>query len=68
LFEFGIIYMIKIHENRAITPAEIMYGRRKRLKLTPEACKATISVCEANFDVKNITAIKTNKELKRLAK
>ena len=46
---------------------ENIYGRISRLNDTPAASIAMISELPASFDVKNITAIKTNSGLKRLA-
>lgn len=48
--------------------AETIYGRISRLKLTPAASMDMISELPASFEVKNITAIKTNSGLNRLAK
>ena len=47
---------------------DIMYGRSIRLKLTPPANIAVISVLYAILEVKNITEIKANKGVNRLAK
>ena len=47
---------------------ESIYGRISRLKLTPAAIMAIISEFPAIFEVKNITAIKTNRGENRLAK
>ena len=46
---------------------DIIYGRMRRLKLTPLDIMAIISELPAIFDVKNITAMKTNSGEKRLA-
>ena len=46
----------------------IKYGRNSLLKLTPPANIAIISVLYAIFDVKNITEIKANSGVNRLAK
>ncbi|GJG27245.1 hypothetical protein PRRU23_09450 [Segatella bryantii] len=51
-----------------IKTQEIIYGLMSRLKDTPAAKIAITSEFPANFEVKKITAIKTNKALKRLAK
>ena len=48
--------------------ADIIYGRMSRLKLTPAANMAMISELPANFEVKKMTAMKTNSGLNRLAK
>jgi hypothetical protein len=45
-----------------------MYGIKNLLKLIPLERIATTSVLLAIFDVKNTTAIKVNKGLKRLTK
>ena len=45
-----------------------MYGRISRLNDTPAASIEIISELPANFEVKKMTAIKTNRGLKRLAK
>ena len=51
-----------------MSAAEIIYGRRSRLKLIPLASMAIISEFPANFDVKNMTEINTKSGLNRLAK
>ena len=48
--------------------ADIMYGRKRRLKLIPVDIIAMISEFSANLDVKKITAMKTNNGLKRFEK
>ncbi|CUQ62156.1 Uncharacterised protein [Segatella copri] len=45
-----------------------MYGRRRRLKDTPDARMAMISELLAILVVKRMTATNTNSALKRLAK
>jgi hypothetical protein len=64
----GITYAPSKKVVIAIRPAEIMYGRSKRLKLIPVLFIAIISELSANFVVKKITEMKTNKGLKRLVK
>jgi hypothetical protein len=39
-----------------------IYGHMRRLKLTPPDSIATISVCEAIFEVINITAMKAKSD------
>ena len=51
-----------------MSAAEMKEGRISRLKLRPEASMAMISLLPANFDVKKMTAMKTNSGEKRLAK
>ena len=48
--------------------ADIMYGRMRRLKLTPAARIEMISELLANREVKKMTAIKTNNGENRFAK
>ena len=45
--------------------AEIMYGTMSRLKLIPVENMAMISEFSASFEVKKITAMKTNNGLNR---
>jgi hypothetical protein len=57
------MYAPSIYVIAAMMPADIIYGRNRRLKLTPEANAAMISELSASFEVKYITAIKTNSAL-----
>lgn len=51
-----------------IIAAETIYGLISLLKLTPAASIEIISEFPASFDVKKITAMKTNRGLNKLAK
>jgi hypothetical protein len=51
-----------------IMAADIMYGRKRRLKLIPVDIIAIISEFSANLEVKKITEMKTNNGLKRFEK
>jgi hypothetical protein len=51
--------------NPVISEAQNRYGSISRLKLTPAASMAIISLLSANLTVKKITDIKTNKAEKR---
>ena len=64
----GMTYAPRKNVMMEINAAEIMYGRISLLKLTPAASIDIISELPASFDVKNITAMKTNNGLNRLAK
>ena len=58
----------EVKEITAKKVAQIKYGLKKRLKLTPPAKIATISELLAILEVKNITEIKIKSGLNMLAK
>jgi hypothetical protein len=62
-----MIYAAKVYDNIEMKTHDTIYGTIRRLKLTPAARIEIISELPAIFDVKNITAMKTNKGEKRLA-
>ena len=60
--------LVRVKVKVAITRAERKYGHIILLKLIPLFRMAIISVFTAIFDVKKITAIKTNSGAKSVAK
>lgn len=64
----GIIKLLSNSDSNASIDADIIYGLSNRQKLIPLFSIAMISVLEANFEVKNITATKVNSALNRLIK
>jgi hypothetical protein len=61
-------YAAKVYDNMEIKTHDTIYGTIRRLKLTPAARMEIISELPAIFDVKNMTAMKTNNGEKRFAK
>jgi hypothetical protein len=67
-FAGGMTKFVRKKEKSARNKAEMKYGTSIRLKLTPLLRIATISVLDAIFDVKKMTAIKQKRALNRFTK